>query len=321
MSIDLNTNVKNMVLKILKLWMSGSREVISVVLNLPATISGARIVEGPLEKIYGQKKKAESYLGFPLDMDSKLDSNIFYVWKKTDLFVMIDLLIGGDGSNPMQEFDDMHMLAFLQAMKQIAKTLSDVLSENLGHPVEVKASKPRTGMDEILEADKYLAVQYKLGLGQLLNTTFEILLPVDLCNNLMNNVNHGGNETMSNTSRKGKSSYDSAPPIYRKAKFGSLTEDQERAENNNLDLILDIPLELTVVLGKTNINLRELLELKSGSIFSLEKLAGEPVELFVNDRFVGVGEVIVIDEHFGVRVIEVADNDNVSKIIAGGRKK
>lgn len=76
-------------------------------------------------------------------------------------------------------------------------------------------------------------------------------------------------------------------------------------ENGNLDFILDIPLEVSVELGRTRILISELLQLGQGSVVELSKLAGEPLEILVNQKLVARGEVVVVNEKFGVRLTDI----------------
>lgn len=73
----------------------------------------------------------------------------------------------------------------------------------------------------------------------------------------------------------------------------------------NLDLLLDIPLKVTVELGRTKQTVEEVLDLSPGSIVELDKLAGEPVDVLVNNKLIAKGEVVVIDENFGVRITDI----------------
>lgn len=87
----------------------------------------------------------------------------------------------------------------------------------------------------------------------------------------------------------------------------SAVEPQEevQAEGNNLDLILDIPLRVTVELGRSKMVVSELLNLGQGSVIELNKLAGEPMEILVNDKLVARGEAVVVNEKFGVRLTDI----------------
>ncbi len=83
----------------------------------------------------------------------------------------------------------------------------------------------------------------------------------------------------------------------------------------NLDLLLDIPLNVTVELGRTNQKVADILDLAPGSIVELDKLAGEPVDVLVNQKLIAKGEVVVIDENFGVRVTDIiSQKDRLMKL-------
>jgi len=73
----------------------------------------------------------------------------------------------------------------------------------------------------------------------------------------------------------------------------------------NLDFLLDVPLEVSVELGRTNMIINKMLQLTQGSVVELDKAAGEPVEIYVNRKLMGKGEVVVINDRFGVRITEI----------------
>ena len=89
------------------------------------------------------------------------------------------------------------------------------------------------------------------------------------------------------------------------AQFPEFNDQDTQPLPNNMELIKDVPLEVTVRLGKTVMKIRDILELGDGSIIELDKLAGEPVDLLVNGKLVAKGEVVVIDENFGFRVKDI----------------
>ncbi len=80
---------------------------------------------------------------------------------------------------------------------------------------------------------------------------------------------------------------------------------EEERGARELDFILDIPLELSVELGKTRMLVNDLLQLAQGSIIELNKLAGEPLEVYINRKLIARGEVVVVNEKFGVRLTDV----------------
>lgn len=81
--------------------------------------------------------------------------------------------------------------------------------------------------------------------------------------------------------------------------------DLSSPKDRNLNLILDIPLKVTVELGRTKMPVSELLNLTQGSVIELSKLAGEPMEVLVNDKLIARGEAVVVNEKFGVRLTDI----------------
>ena len=80
--------------------------------------------------------------------------------------------------------------------------------------------------------------------------------------------------------------------------------------NKNLDILLDVKLQLTVELGRTELPIKKVLELTRGSIITLDKVAGEPVELFANGKLIAHGEVVVIEDNFGLRITNITDPED-----------
>jgi flagellar motor switch protein FliN len=87
--------------------------------------------------------------------------------------------------------------------------------------------------------------------------------------------------------------------------FKPLASQQQSGRNSSIDLIRDVPLKVTVELGRASLTVREILALGAGSVVELDRLAGESVDVLVNDRLIARGEVVIVDESFGVRVTEL----------------
>lgn len=92
------------------------------------------------------------------------------------------------------------------------------------------------------------------------------------------------------------------PPV---APTGGQEAKKEADDIHNLDFILDIPLRVSVELGRTKIMVRDLLQLGQGSVVELAKYAGEPLELLVNEKLIARGEVVVVNEKFGIRLTDI----------------
>jgi flagellar motor switch protein FliN/FliY len=96
-----------------------------------------------------------------------------------------------------------------------------------------------------------------------------------------------------------------APPNVQPVQFANLQGTGVPGEQGNIGLLMDVYMELTVELGRTRKLIREILGIGEGTIIELDKLAGEPVDILVNHKLIAKGEVVVIDENFGVRVTEI----------------
>ncbi|MCX8028114.1 MAG: flagellar motor switch protein FliN [Thermodesulfovibrionales bacterium] len=83
------------------------------------------------------------------------------------------------------------------------------------------------------------------------------------------------------------------------------SQPEQKTTKRDINFILDVPLEMSVVIGKTKILIQELLQLGQGSVIALDKLAGEPMEVLVNNKLIGRGEVVVVNEKFGIRITDI----------------
>jgi len=89
------------------------------------------------------------------------------------------------------------------------------------------------------------------------------------------------------------------------ASFDELTDDSIPGTDVNLDVVLDIPVNLSMEIGRTKISIRNLLQLNQGSVVELERLAGEPMDVLVNGTLIARGEVVVVNEKFGIRLTDI----------------
>lgn len=94
-------------------------------------------------------------------------------------------------------------------------------------------------------------------------------------------------------------------PMEKEINFEELNENKSSGPPRDLEFLLDIPLLVSVELGRTRMLINDLLQLGQGSVVELEKLAGEPMEIYVNNRLIARGEVVVVNEKFGVRLTDI----------------
>jgi flagellar motor switch protein FliN/FliY len=105
------------------------------------------------------------------------------------------------------------------------------------------------------------------------------------------------------------------PPNVQSVQFPNFQTQAPGQESGNIGLIMDVYMEMTVELGRTKKLIKEILGMGEGTIIELDKLAGEPVDILVNHKKIAQGEVVVIDENFGVRVVGiVSPNERIADI-------
>ena len=113
----------------------------------------------------------------------------------------------------------------------------------------------------------------------------------------------GGSDLLGNLADE----IEESPTPVSRAKFQQLVPSDEITSQDNIDRLLDVGLNLSVELGRKDMQIRDILALGPGKIIELDKLAGEPVDLLVNGKLLAKGEVVVVDENFGVRITELLD--------------
>jgi flagellar motor switch protein FliN len=109
-------------------------------------------------------------------------------------------------------------------------------------------------------------------------------------------------ESESTTPRDPQTSGGTSPQL---ASFPPVQDSEAGGSSKNIDFILDIPMNVAVYVGSTKMAIRDLLQLAQGSVIELDKLAGEPMEVMVNNKLVARGEVVVVNEKFGIRLTDV----------------
>lgn len=168
----------------------------------------------------------------------------------------------------------------------VIDVLKELLPAHPGLPIIVMSSDPKSPM---------IAEALKLGAIDSFSTPDDIsaLYP----------------KLASIQSKAAQAQHHEAPPkiVVNPVTLPELHASKTPPEPSNVDLILDVPVTLNAILGNTTMRIADLLQLGPGSVIELDKRAGEPVDLFVDDKLVAIGEVVVVNETFGVRITEVID--------------
>lgn len=260
------------------------------------------------------------------------------VMKITDAAIIANLMMGGDGKVDNHELTEIEESAVSEAMNQMigsaATSMATMFSReiNISPPSsKIWTDNTNTLTDNIDGNENIVQVSFKLTIGNLVDSTIMQILPLDTAKKIVSIMMGNENEDNKNINSNKEntiqySNYDE--PIYydkpkeihtekniyspevevHKASFQPLKETSTTKVPKNIDLILDVPLEISVVLGRTKKSIKDILNFGTGSLIELDKLAEEPVEILVNGKIVAYGEVVVVDENFGVRITSIVSN-------------
>ncbi|MBR4152835.1 MAG: flagellar motor switch phosphatase FliY [Selenomonadaceae bacterium] len=288
-------------------------------------------------------------------------NNVFAI-QASDAAVIADLMMGGDGTNPDQQLNEIHMSAVGEAMNQMMGAVATSLSSMFNKKIDISPPKVNLvdfGNEEVLttlakSAEPVVRAAFRMEVDGLIDSEIMQILTIDVAKEMVDSLLNYST-TVSEESKPAPAPaptpapapqqqappppppQQQAPPPQQNyppqggyppqgygyggspmqpnvvtnmpvspAQFMPLSMEPVQINERNIGLILDVPLQVTVELGRTKKTIKEILDLATGSIVELDKLAGEPVEIQVNGHFLAKGEVVVIDENFGVRITEIA---------------
>lgn len=249
--------------------------------------------------------------------------------------ILADLMMGGDGKELPAEANDLYLSASQEGLSQIIGAALTNLSGLLGGkrlmPADAKATLEEEGWRPFpeeegsskifcLKVDMDIEQVDKISMYFVLREQEALLLEEEITAKMASAAEPKAPapSTGPSSQRRPASASSAAsqpqpqmarpdpqPVDVRPAEFAPLTQTETTPVPANIDLILDIPVSVTVELGRTSRTIGEVLGLGPGSVIELEKMAGEPVDVLVNGKLVAHGEVVVIDESFGVRISEI----------------
>ena len=273
-----------------------------------------------------------------------LDGNNILILREKDVKIITDLMMGGNGEDvDGTELSELHLSAICEAMNQMmgsaATSISSVLEKkvDISPPtaslIDMDGSIDEEGFGDFLKGE-FVKVSFRLEIGTLIDSELMQLYPIDFAKELYNKFMSSSELDQPAPAAPtptpapapapaaptpGPAPAMPAPPQgyaqpMQPAQPVNVAPAQFQAFDNtinplmqqeNIGLIMDVPLEVTVELGRTNKTIKEILDFSPGTIIELNKLAGEAIDLLVNGKYVAKGEVVVIEDNFGIRITEI----------------
>lgn len=240
-----------------------------------------------------------------------------------DLSVIISYLMGTDKSDT--EFDEMTLGMLNEIMVQVFSDFSKELSAKLGINAEVSVSGLMEFSDysvisslfECSSDDEAMLKNFNYEISSIVKGRglfcFSELFIRSLCRSA------GIDEAVPQSSSQNTSANDSysdnleiQQPVFPKFSVEDNTDTSSVFVGKNMDLLMDVPVNVCVEIGKTKRKMKEVMNYSQGSVIMLEKRAGDPVDITINGQIIARGDVIVIDNNFGVRITEIVNSKEIT---------
>lgn len=331
--------------------MGSAATTLSVLLGRRVSITTPRVSVDTLGSI--KDHYPLPYLIVEVGYTHGIEGNNILAIHEQDALIISDLMMGGEGTNPPTELNELYMSAVGEAMNQMMGAVSTSMSTMFNKKIDISPPvvnlidlSTESPVSELVPAeDAIVKVAFRMEVEGLIDSEIMQILPLDIAKDMVAGLMSGGAEP-----EPAPQPVQSPPPVYaappppapvaaqpapqmqmqqqpvyaapqpvyappsnkivsnvsvQPAQFAPLIQGTVPVNDTNIGLILDVPLQVTVELGRTRKLIRDILELASGSIIELDKLAGEPVDVMVNGKLLAKGEVVVIDENFGVRITDI----------------
>ncbi|RJX17003.1 MAG: flagellar motor switch phosphatase FliY [Desulforudis sp.] len=315
--------------------LGASATTLSTLLNQKVSITSPRVEARLRDDLLGEF--VIPYLVVEVGYTEGLEATTLLVVKIRDACIIADLMMGNDGTNPPETLDELSISAASEAMNQMVGSSATSLSQMVGRTISISPpvahvlEEKTVRTHEVFSSfeDVMITINFNMKIGDLVDTEIMQIMTLDIARKeadlLWSNI-EGGSDALSTETpadtlavspvvqaepappmRTTTQPPEAPPPVEQAPALESpaAPPPAPRMEDNKLNLILDIPLKVTVILGRTRRPIKEVLGLAPGAIVELAALADEPVEILVNGVTVAKGEVVVVNENFGVRITSI----------------
>ncbi|MCR5793233.1 MAG: flagellar motor switch phosphatase FliY [Lachnospiraceae bacterium] len=355
-SVELSEQERDAVGEISNICMGTAATTLSTLLNNRVVITTPSVTKTSLSELSSNYDRPCVFV--QISYIEGLEGNNILILQESDVKIITDLMMGGDGTNLPDELSELHLSAISEAMNQMMGSASTSLSSMLDKKVDISPpiaslidlndSVEEGRLSSFLQGD-FIQVAFHMEIGDLIDSQIMQLYPFDFAKELYRKFS--GDEQIANDVAPAQSAPEPVAQQEPQPAMQQPAMDQQNVapqptmqqasqpmmqqpmmqqpmmqpdvnvqpaqfqafnaainpimQQENIDLIMDVPLEVTVELGRTNKTIKEILDFSPGTIIELNKLAGEPIDVLVNGKFVAKGEVVVIEESFGIRVTEI----------------
>ncbi|MCB2359388.1 flagellar motor switch phosphatase FliY [Clostridium estertheticum] len=352
-SFELTDSEKDLLGEVGNISMGSASTALSTIVGQPVNIATPVVTVSTLKELRGTFEIPN--IALDVKFTSGIAGGNLLVIKNTDAAVIASLMMGGDGNiEGKPELSEIELSAVSEAMNQMIGSAATSMATMFAREVNISPPQSKIWdegtsplNDDIGEDEQVVQVAFKMTIGTLVDSVIMQVLPIETAKKIVAIMM--GTEASDESAKvvepqietktpevhveepqyEQRSTQEAPQPEYyakpierqepqvevRKAAFQPLKKAPLYNNPRNIDLILDVQLEISVVLGKTKKNIRDILNLGTGSLIELDKLAEEPVDILVNGKKVAYGEVVVVDENFGVRITSIISGEERVKTL------
>jgi flagellar motor switch protein FliN/FliY len=301
-------------LKIFDIFCEQAGTVISTVLNKKITYHSELCDPGAVDTIQEKLPSVQLLLKIPLQ--SAVEGEFYLLIQKKDVAVLSDLMMMGDGT---AEYSEDHKDAIGELFNQVMGAFTNPLGTEWG--ATVTSSTIQVEEFDIdhppFEIDEHEMILITQSIEEMSESSVILMIPRDLSGAMFEKagpMSSAESEEMSDGIGLNVSELDDLSKV---TSFPDTDDGGDVGDNfvpmsggigssgQNIEMLLDVDLDVSIELGNSTLSIKRILELAPGSIVELDRMAGEPVDLMVNSKVVAKGEVVVIDENFGIRIVSL----------------
>lgn len=316
-AVDLSPAERDALGEVGNISMGTAATTLSQLLNRRVTITTPRV------KVLGMKELLAQftvpYLSLLVNFTVGMSGFNLFVVRTSDAAVIADLMLGGTGHVESAELDEIKISAVSEAMNQMIGTAATSLHSLFGRKVHISPPEvlmfdvpPKEGVLAHLERESLAVVAFKMVVGDLIDSELLQVMPIASAKQMVEHLMGGLASSKESPSTRPQPSPPTAPVVpqspevaVHRAQFSPLQVPLQTGPGQNIDLILDVPLQVSVVLGKSRRAIKDVLAMGAGSVVELDRMVEDQVDVLVNGTLIARGEIVVVNENFGVRITSI----------------
>ena len=325
--------------------MSTAATTLSSIINRKVMITTPRVQYSSFKEII--RECAVPKVVSRIEFKHGLKGNNLLMMDVHDSAIIADLMMGGDGLSVKDQLTELELSAVSEAMNQMIGSASTSMAQMLGKSIDILPpdmdvwdNKEEIDYKKFVTEDFICKIAFRLSVEGLIESEIMQLYSLDTVKEIVAiMMGEDSSQPASNSLEEKRREEPKERPVQERQEsnqrnpepaqnndknsmeveeevsvhkpiFSKLEDQTQPGKKRNLDLIMDVPLEFSVVLGKTKKTIQDVLALGTGSVIELNKLADEPLEVYVNGKLIAHGEVVVINENFGIRITHIMSKED-----------